>query len=245
MYIKNTKLWPDISIIIPCYNEYENLGKLLLEIIPLINDYNLEFILVENGSKDQSRDYFKEHIENKFERIKTLYIDVNQGYGYGIKQGILQAVGKYVCWIHADMQVPVSELRKFLDHISVSASGVFFKAHRTNRSFIENFFTTGQALFSSLLFHTVLKDVAAVPMMLPKDFLSENFKYLPNDFAIDIYLYVKAVKSGLLCVWYPVKLQPRMAGDSSWNHGLASRIKLSITTIRNSYRIKKMLKANA
>ena len=43
------------SIVIPCYNEQASLPLLIEKIIPLQNDYELEYILVENGSTDNSR----------------------------------------------------------------------------------------------------------------------------------------------------------------------------------------------
>ena len=57
-------------IIIPCYNEADNISNLISKITPLQAKYDLEYILVENGSKDSSREYFKNHIEGKYPRIK-------------------------------------------------------------------------------------------------------------------------------------------------------------------------------
>ena len=54
------------SIIVPCYNEEANLDKLIARLSPLQGKYDLEYVLVENGSKDGSRRYFKENMENNY-----------------------------------------------------------------------------------------------------------------------------------------------------------------------------------
>jgi len=92
------------SIIILCYNEQANLALLVERILPLQKDYELEYILVENGSTDNSREYLKNNIEGKFKNIVVEYLDINKGYGFGLKQGLKLARGQYLGWIHADMQ---------------------------------------------------------------------------------------------------------------------------------------------
>ena len=89
------------SIIIPCYNEKDNIDNLIRRIRPLQDEYDLEYVLVENGSTDGSRDYFKNNIENIFQNITITYVDKNRGYGYGLQAGMKAATGDYIGWIHA------------------------------------------------------------------------------------------------------------------------------------------------
>ena len=56
------------SIVIPCYNEQASLPLLIERIIPLQNDYELEYILVENGSTDNS-EYLKNNVDGKYKDI--------------------------------------------------------------------------------------------------------------------------------------------------------------------------------
>lgn len=93
------------SIIIPCYNEQANLPSLIERILPLQNEYELEYILVENGSTDNSREFFIKNIEGKYKNIIVEYVDINKGYGFGIKQGLKLSNGQYVGWIYSDLQV--------------------------------------------------------------------------------------------------------------------------------------------
>lgn len=245
---------PNFSIIIPCYNERDNLDSLIKKILPLVKKYSaegsdrtIEVIFVENGSQDDSRIYFQKYIDGKYPGIRVIYIDTNQGYGYGIKKGIEAADGYWMGWIHADMQVGIEDLEKFICAVHpVPAERpmfrIFLKARRENRKIVERFFTAGQALFNSILFGEKLKDVASIPMFFEADFVKSQLSLLPDDFTIDMYLYVKAVKSGFKPFWIPVTVRKRTAGVSSWNTGILSKLKQSFKIIKSSFYVKRNLK---
>ena len=101
------------SIIIPCYNEEDNVEKLINLLSSKSNLYDIEWIIVENGSKDNTRDLLKKACENR-ENFKLVYADKNQGYGYGIAQGLKNVSGDYVGWLHADMQVSPDSMLEFI-----------------------------------------------------------------------------------------------------------------------------------
>ena len=119
------------SIVIPCYNESENILDLVSVIKKIPKKYKAEFILVENGSMDNSRDIFEElDIDNKY--IRKVYVDVNQGYGYGIIQGLKVAKGDYVGWLHADLQYNPLDLLPFFDYLNNHPGKYLLKGKRKN-----------------------------------------------------------------------------------------------------------------
>ena len=103
------------SIVIPCYNEEENLPRLLESIQELAIGQNIEFLLVENGSKDNSYAIMKSLVPN-VPNVRIVKVDVNQGLGYGIYQGIKQAQGEYIGWMHADLQTPISDIKQLFSY---------------------------------------------------------------------------------------------------------------------------------
>ena len=76
-----------LSLIIPCFNEEENLEKLLSSIKSLLKKYSseqIEILIVDNGSTDRSEEIIIKNslfLQNKISLIK---IDKNIGYGNGI-----------------------------------------------------------------------------------------------------------------------------------------------------------------
>lgn len=229
------------SIVIPCYNEEDNIALLLDAIVPMQEKYDLEYVLVENGSTDGSKNYFKQFVENKYNQIKIVYVDENKGYGYGIQQGLKEAKGNYIGWIHADLQISPDELPSFFDSIlseNDEKTKKFLKGRRTNRSIFDRFFTNGQALFNSVLFGKKLFDIGAVPVLFESS-LIKDIDILPNDFSIELYVYLQAKRRHFKVERYKVRLHKRNKGISSWNTGLQSKIKLSKKIILDSIKIKR------
>jgi glycosyltransferase involved in cell wall biosynthesis len=220
----------------------DNIDNIITRITQLQKKYDLEYILVENGSKDESRVYFKENVEGKYLGIKVIYVDVNQGYGYGLQQGIKVADGEYIGWIHADLQMPPEELIQFFDEIDRKGENekLFLKGIRTNRSVFDNFFTNGQSIFNTCLFGMKLYDVGAIPVLFHKSLLKDiKIDEMPNDFSIELYIYLEATKRDFDFFRFKVKLLTREQGKSSWNHGFKSKIKQSKRIFNDSMKIKK------
>ena len=229
------------SIIIPCYNERENVDNLLRTAIPLQKKYDLEWILVENGSTDHSRDYFK-NIEGRYPDVRMVYIDANQGYGYGLQQGMKAAQGEYIGWIHADLQIRPIELIPLFTYILSNQhdTKIFLKGRRTNRSCLDRFFTFGQSVFNTILFRSALFDVGAIPVLFHRSLLDfTDIRKMPNDFSIELYMYLLAYRHNFKILRHKVSLDRRKKGKSSWNHGLRSKLRQSGKIWKDSIRIKK------
>lgn len=196
--------------------------------------------MVENGSTDGSREYFASNIEGRYPGIQVVYVPENQGYGYGIQQGIKAASGEYIGWVHADLQMPPEELIPFFDDALANNEGdsLFMKGRRTNRSLFDKFFTNGQSVFNTVLFKTRLYDVGAIPVLFDRKLLNTfTIEDMPNDFSIELYIYLQAKKSGYVEKRKKVKLVGREKGKSSWNNGLKSKIRQSKRIFGDSIKI--------
>lgn len=215
------------SIVIPCYNEEDNLPQLIATIEEMAKGRDIEFVLVENGSKDGSYELMKSLVKDK-PFIKIVKVDVNQGLGFGICQGIKEANGDFVGWIHADLQTPREDIEKFLNYLDMTDPNhlIMVKATRHNRTLVDYFFTNAMAIFCSLLFRTLLYDVQAVPVIVSND-LFKSMKVIPHGFAFDMFMYWQARKKGFDVKRLPVRILKREKGNSSWNTGLLARIRLS------------------
>lgn len=229
------------SIVIPCYNEEENLPTLVSRITEFAKDRKVEFVLVENGSKDGSFPLMQSLVKD-LSFVKIVKVDVNQGYGYGLYQGVKEATGDYIGWIHADMQLAIEEVAQFLDYMDAyqGAEKLFLKGTRHNRSFTDYLFTYSQGIFDSVLFRTWLFDISAIPAFFDRSLLY-SLKTVPKDFSIEIYMYVMAKRNSFRVERLPVHLVKREKGKSSWNTGFWSRVKQSIRIIKASINIKKNL----
>ena len=92
-----------LSLIIPCYNEAQSLPRLIGRLKECFTRADVEVVLVDNGSKDASQQILAEQLACST-NIRSVRVEVNQGYGYGILQGLKAAHGTYIGWTHADLQ---------------------------------------------------------------------------------------------------------------------------------------------
>jgi len=93
-----------ISIIVPAYNEEKFIAK-TIETILVSNSLNLkkEIIIVDDGSTDNTPLILK-RLQKKYQKIKTIFNNKNQGKGSSLKQGFLISKGDVVLVQDADLE---------------------------------------------------------------------------------------------------------------------------------------------
>ena len=228
-----------LSIVVPCYNEEENIPLILERFNEVINGEDLEVILVDNGSTDGSAQVLEELLPC-YSFARKVTVEVNQGYGYGILQGLQECRGEYIGWTHADMQTDPGDILKAYKIIQEERGLVFVKGNRKGRPLFDQFFTWGMSLFETCYLHEKLYDINAQPNIFPRIFYLE-WEEPPYDFSLDLYALYMARKKGLKVLRFPVDFPERVHGESKWNTGLASKWKFIKRTLDFSVRLKKEL----
>ena len=194
------------SIVIPCFNEKENIPLLLkrfsscldeLDSTSNFNSSQFELILVDNGSSDGTFKDLKPLIAG-FKFCTMIHTPDNLGYGGGIQFGLNQCRGNYIGWTHADLQTDPGDVFKAFQICSVHGStNIFVKGRRRKRKIIDRFFSKGMSLFESFLFFAWYDDINAQPNIFTKDLYAESAFNAPKDFAYDLYIYYVAKRCRL------------------------------------------------
>lgn len=109
---------PDISIIIPSYNEENRLPGTLDKIIRYIQNhpYSAEIIVVAEKSEDRTVEVAKE-FRSLFPNLTILENDQKYGKGYSVKRGMLQAQGEICLFTDADLSTPIEELDRAMEYM--------------------------------------------------------------------------------------------------------------------------------
>lgn len=105
-----------ISIIIPCFNEEENVEatyKKIDEIIKKIPHYNFEYVFVNNGSTDRTKEIIK-RLAKMDKRIKGIFLSRNFGPEASATACYVYASGNAVIGIAADLQDPPELIPQFV-----------------------------------------------------------------------------------------------------------------------------------
>jgi len=227
------------EIVIPCFNEENNLEKLISECenVSKLSEYQVGFIIVNNGSTDGSEERFL-GLAQGINCIKYISLTINQGYGGGILAGLEQATAPISGWTHADLQTPLADC---LDGVrSIQSGEDFAKGRRIGRRTGDELFSLGMGLFESVLFRERLFEINAQPTIFRTEFL-KKWKKPPSDFSLDLYALVMASKGGLKIARFPVRFLPRQFGESKWNLGFRSRAKFIRRTLSYSLALRRSL----
>ena len=97
-----------ISVIIPSYNEEENIKELYERIIKVLDEINIndyEIIFIENGSSDKSLDLLK-NINSLNNKVKIVSFSRNFGYQNAILAGLEYSKKDHACILDGDLQDP-------------------------------------------------------------------------------------------------------------------------------------------
>jgi len=227
-----------LSLVIPCYNEAKNLPLLVARLSETFDHHDMEVILVDNGSTDESRQVLVELLRGQ-KIIRSVRVEQNQGYGYGILIGLQVARGKILGWTHADMQTDPADALKALALFDANPRS-FVKGRRYGRPAGDVVFTMGMSLFETILLRRRLWDINAQPTLFPRDFF-ECWQHPPHDFSLDLYAYYQAARHGLSVKRFPVHFGERAHGTSHWNVDWKAKAKFIKRTVDFSLRLSKTL----
>lgn len=228
------------SLIIPCYNEEDNLPLLVEKCATLREIDDLEVLLVDNGSTDNTEATLLNLINN-FNHIRMIKVSKNLGYGHGILAGLDAARGEILGWTHADLQTDPNDFKKAIEIVEKEGSDAFVKGKRFGRPFVDKVFTLGMSIFESLLLRKKLTDINAQPTVFSRDFY-KTWKNAPYDFSLDLFVYYNAQIKNLRIFRIPVYFGVRAHGVSHWNVNLKAKINFIKRTINYSLKLKKSVK---
>lgn len=130
---------PDVSIVVPAFDEQDRLGSSLSKILDYLTTEKMaaELIVVDDGSADKTADIARAAAA-EFPDVETTVIryEQNRGKGYAVKTGLLAAKADVALFSDADLSTPIEELPKLVDPIRSGKYDVTFGSRALDRSLI-------------------------------------------------------------------------------------------------------------
>jgi glycosyltransferase involved in cell wall biosynthesis len=228
-----------LSLVIPCYNEAANLPTLMKRCAELAVVGHVEVVLVDNGSTDNSPGVLHTLLP-AHSGCRSIRVEQNQGYGFGILSGLRASTGDVLAWTHADMQTDPMDALRGLQFFEQHGLDIFVKGRRHGRPLGDVAFTVGMSAFETVLLKQPLWDINAQPTMFSRAFF-ETWDKPPHDFSLDLYAYYQARKAGLNVHRFPVHFSERLHGTSHWNINWAAKRKFIKRTVDFSLQLRKSL----
>jgi polyisoprenyl-phosphate glycosyltransferase len=232
------QLSPTISLVIPCYDEARTLPSLIARIEEAFGgEREAEVILVDNGSSDETPAIMSGLAGHPI--IRTVRVEVNQGYGFGILAGLRAAKGRFLGWTHADMQADPADALRALELIRKERSeAIYLKGERYGRPLQDVVFTIGMSVFETVLLRRRMWDINAQPNLFPRAFYEAVVAGAPHDFSLDLYFYHAARVHGLRMIRFPVRFGARLHGVSHWNVDWTAKRKFIERTMKFSLELR-------
>ena len=206
-----------ISLIIPTYNEQESLPFLferLKKVKQKIENYEFEFLFVNDGSKDKSLEIIKDQraIDNR-----VSYVDFSRNFGKEIAMiaGLDYVTGDAVIFIDADLQDPPELIFEFIKYWEQGYDDVYAKRKsRKGETFLKK--------FTSKMYYKILQKVAGIEIQ--KD--TGDFRLLDRrcvNALKKLRESQRCTKSMFSWIGYKKKevlydREPRIAGKTKWNY---------------------------
>src|SRR4249919_452456 len=103
---------PDLSVIIPVYNEEEGLPALFARLYPALDALAItyEIVFINDGSRDRSAALLREQFQKRPDVTRVILFNGNFGQHMAIMAGFSHARGRRVVTLDADLQNPPEEI---------------------------------------------------------------------------------------------------------------------------------------
>ena len=214
---------PELSIVIPAYNEELRLPTTLERIAAYAerSDREVEVLVVDDGSTDRTA-AVAESFRGRIPALRVVSNGRNRGKGYSVRHGVRESRGRIVLFTDADLSAPIEEADKLIEALEHFDLAIGSRA--VNRSLI----TVHQSAFrefAGILFNKVVRVSLRLPFVDTqcgfKAFLRERCGILFEQqtierFGFDPELLYLARHHGLRAVEIPVR----------WGHSPATKVSM-------------------
>lgn len=213
--MKNQVLSPEVSIVIPAYNEEGCLGNTVTQLHNFLtqNGIHFEIIIVNDGSTDRTGE-IAENLSRELEGIRVIHHPRNLGVGYAFRTGIENAKGKFIATYPADGQHEPPEILRYLEAIK-DADIVCGYRYRRKDPLYRRVNAKLWNVWLKLFLGINLRDIDSTKMYRSRIF--EKIKIETGSAFWDAEVLVKAAKQGFRIKEIPVRHFPRSAGRQSGN----------------------------
>jgi len=208
---------PDVSIIVPCFNEQEAIPHLVrrVQALQATWDRSFELILVDDGSRDDTWLAIGQARE-QYPNIVPVRHPGNRGMLAGWLSGLAASRGTYVVTIDADLQYRPEDIPPLLNKLHEDGADIAQGARckEVERSALRRFLTAGLSVLLNLLFGMRLKDNKSGFILcrreIFKDIMETRFTYRYFQHFIAVSAHAKGYRIAQL----PIVFDPRVAGES-------------------------------
>lgn len=191
-----------ISIIIPVFNEEENISNLIRDIKANFTS-NYEILVIDDGSQDNTVKIAQEL------GVNIISHPYNIGNGAAIKTGIRNAKGEIVVLMDGDGQHNPADIPRLLEHIDKYDMVVGARTPDSHSSFSRRLANQIYNLFACYVTSFKIEDLTSGFRAIKREVALKFLYLLPNTFSYPATITLAFLKAGRSIKYVPIKIFPR------------------------------------
>lgn len=225
-----------LSLVVPCYNEAENVAVFTEQARNILRGIDYEIVFINDGSKDNTIQELKKIRNEEKDSVTIINFSRNFGKEAGLYAGLQHAAGDYVIIIDADLQQPIAVAREMYEFLEKNDNYDMVAAYQEERK--ESKILT---MFKSV-FYSVINKMSDVELYKN----ASDFRCLRRsvvDAILQMTEYHRFSKGifawvGFETYFRPYEVQARNAGTTSWsfwkllNYAIEGMISFSTKPLR-------------
>ena len=227
-----------LSVIMPAYNERATIREIIARVLAVdLSPHTLELVVVDDGSKDGTRDILREY-ENT-PGVRVFFQPQNAGKGAAVARGIREATGDALVIQDADLEYDPRDFRKLIEPIASGAAdavyGSRFMQREGGRGYLRRWHWLGNAaltMISNRFTGLGLTDMETCYKMLRRD-VANRLDLQSRDFAMEPEITCKLSRMGVKVTEVPISYQGRTY-DEGKKIGIKDAVKAVSTTLKYS-----------
>jgi dolichyl-phosphate beta-glucosyltransferase len=221
---------PELSIVVPAYNEETRLGPSLRTYVDYCRARGIstQILAVDDGSID-STSRVVETLMAEYPELQLLRLAQNQGKGFAVRSGVINARGKRILFADADAATPIAELERLEQAIDQGADiAIGSRAlHQAGVTVNARFYRRAVGrVFHRLVETLTVRDIKDTQCgfklfrgLVAHDLFS---RMRMSGFSFDVEVLMMAQHSGYRIAEVPV----------NWNHQPGSKVNLFTDSLR-------------
>jgi glycosyltransferase involved in cell wall biosynthesis len=205
---------PDLTVLVPAYNEEENL-RVHLPVLCEAADActsNYEILVVDDGSTDSSADVVVKAARGN-RRIRLVRHSKNLGPGSGIVTGLFWARGEWVMFLPADLACEPEEIPGFYGARRGADVVVGLRSDRRDSPAWRRVLSIGYIGLLRLLTRTRVRQFNY--LQLYRRSIFERLPVRSRGVFVTAEIILRAEKAGLVVAQHPLTYRPRTSGRAS------------------------------
>ena len=214
----NDQTGPDLSVVVPMYNEAENAPILVREIADALQGYSFEIVVVDDRSSDKTRQILG-HLRADIPQLRVICHSANAGQSRSVRTGIIAAKAPIISTLDGDGQNNPADIPALFGQLTRKGAPdnlVMVAGERQKRQ--DSKAKLYASSFANKVRQRLLDDGAKDSGCGLKVFYREAFLRLPYFDHVHRYLPALIRRDGLKVEFCPISHRPRLHGVSKYNN---------------------------